>query len=106
MVADRASRFAFAYAPKSNDSRGLEPFETSSRSAVPLSITTDARGKFTADTATHLCQWVDAQLYHGPSDRPRGQAAVTRMGKWHHDLLQEVGNCWEASPYVVARREE
>ena len=57
-MVDRASRFLFAYASKSNDSRGVarKPLDTLSRPAMPLLIASDARGEFMAEMVTCFCQ--------------------------------------------------
>ena len=61
---------------------------------VPMSIRSGARGEFTANVVAHLCKWLRVSLDHGPSDHPRSQDAVERMGGWPHEVMAELCKGW------------
>lgn len=83
VVVDRASRFVFAYVSKFKDSMDVArtPLETSPRSGVPLSTTSDKGGETVDGGVTPLYRWVGVQLNDGLVDRPRDQAAAEKMKK-------------------------
>ena len=106
VVADRASRFVFAYPLESKDSVGVTRnlLELLLTFGVPLLIRSDAGGEFTTKVVAHLCHWLRVQLDHGLADHPRSQVAVERMGGWLQEVLAELCKSWPArwDEYVSA----
>ena len=82
VIVDRASRLLFAYPLESKDSVAVarKLLKLLLTFGVPISIRSDAGEEFTAKVVAHLCKWMRVSLNHGPSDHPRSQGAVERMG--------------------------
>ena len=88
VVADRTSRFVFAYPLESKDSLGvvMKFLELLLTFDVPLSMKSDAGGEFTAKVVPQLCQRLKVQLDHGP----RRQGAADIKGGWFQIMLAEL----------------
>ena len=90
---DRASKFLFAY-PLPNKiaenvaKKLLESF------GIPLSLRSDPGTEFTAEVVQHLCKWPNVTVDYGPTDNPRAQGAVERLGGWIHETLVELCKSW------------
>jgi len=96
VVVDRASKFLFAYPLPSKDAVGVSRklLELLLTFGVPLSIRSDAGGEFTAQVVKHLCQWLRVSIDYGPSNHPRAQGAVERVGGWLQEVLSELCKSW------------
>ena len=57
---------------------------------VPLSVRSDAGEEFTAQVVKHLCQWLRVSIEYGPTNHPRAQAAVERVGGCLQEILLEL----------------
>ena len=96
LVVDRASKFPFGF-PLANKQainvarKLLDLFLTF---GVPLCISCDGGREFTADVVKHVCRWTQADIRFGPSDHPRGQGAVERLGGWLQEMLSELCKSW------------
>lgn len=96
LVVDRASKFPFGF-PLANKQainvarKLLDLFLTL---GVPLCISCDGGREFTADVVKHVCRWTQADIRFGPSDHPRGQGAVERLGGWLQEMLSELCKSW------------
>ena len=42
----------------------------------------------------HLCQWLKVSIDYGPSNHPRAQGAVERVGGWLQEVLSELCKSW------------
>ena len=72
VVADRASKFVFAYPLSSKDAVGVSRklLEVLLTFVVPLWIRSDARGEFTVQVVEHLCQWLRVSIDYCSAGMP------------------------------------
>ena len=42
----------------------------------------------------HLCQWLRVSIDYGPTNHPRAQGAVERVGGWLQEVLSELSKSW------------
>ena len=96
VVVDRASKFLFADPLPSKNAVGVsrELLELLLTFGAPLSIRSDARGKFTAQAVKHVCQWLRVSIDYGPANHPRAQGAIERVGGWLQEVLSELCKSW------------
>ena len=81
-MVDRASKFLFACPLPSKDAVGVicKRLELLLTFEMPLSIRSDAWGEFTVQMVNFLCQWLRVSIDCGPTNHPRAQGAVERVG--------------------------
>ena len=96
VVVDRTSKFLFAYPLPSKDATGVNRklLEVLLTFGVPLSIRSDAGGKFTSQVVKHFWQWLKASVDYGPANHPRAQGAIERVRGWHQEVLSELCKSW------------
>ena len=96
LVVDRASKFPFGFPLETKQAVGVARVltELCLTFGVPRVIRCDAGEEFGAEVVTHLCRWLHADIVFGPSDHPRGQGAVERLGGWLQELLAELCRSW------------
>jgi len=96
VVVDRATKFLLAYPLPSKGSLGVSQklLELLLLFGLPLSIRCDAGGEFTAEVIQHLLRWLKVSLDIGPSNHPRAQGAVERLGGWLQGTLSELCVSW------------
>lgn len=96
LVVDRASGFPFGFPLPSKQAVGVARIlvEQCLTFGVPRMITCDGGSEFRADVVTHLCRWLKADIAFGPTDHPRGQGSVERLGGWLQELLAILCNSW------------
>ena len=92
IVVDRASKFLFAYPllNKTAENEAKKILELLLTSGIPLSLRSDPGTGFTAEVAQHLCKYLNVTIDYGPTDHPRAQGAVERLGGWIHETLVEL----------------
>ena len=92
LVVDRASKFRFAYPlPNKNAENVAKKLpELLLTFGIPLSLRSDPGPEFTAEVVKHLCKWLNVTIDYGPTDHPRAQGAVERLGGWIHETLKEL----------------
>ena len=47
---------------------------------IPLSLRSDPGTEFIAEVVQHLWKWLNVTIDYGPTDHPRAQGAVERLG--------------------------
>ena len=79
---DRASKIMLAYPlpNKAADDVPKKLLELLSTFGIPLSLRSDPGTEFTAEVVQHLCKWLNVTIDYGPTDHPRAQGAVERLG--------------------------
>ena len=89
---DRASKFLFAYPlpNKTAENAAKKLLELLLTFGIPLSLRSDLGTEFTAEVVQHLCKWLNVTIDYGPTDYPRAQGAVERLGGWIHETLVEL----------------
>ena len=92
VVVDRASKFRFAYPlpNKTAENVAKKRLELLLTSGIPLSLRSDPGTEFTAEVVKHVCKWLNVTIDYGPTDHPRAQGAVERLGGWIHEILMEL----------------
>ena len=82
IVVDRASKFLFACLLPSKTVQNVAKklLELLLRFGIPLSLRSDLGTEFTAKLVQHLCKWLNVTIDYAPSDHPRAQGAVERLG--------------------------
>ena len=96
VAVDRASKFLFAY-PLSNktaENVAKKLLELLQTFGIPPSLRSDPGKELTADVVQHLFTWLNVTIDYGPSDHPRTQGAVERLGGWIHEALVELCKNW------------
>ena len=96
VIVNRASKFLFTYPlPNKTAENAVKKFlELLLTFGMPLSPRSDPGTEFTAEIVQHLCKWLNVTIDHGPTDHPRAQGAVERLGGWIHEILVELPKCW------------
>ena len=61
---------------------------------LPLSVRCDPGGDFVTDVMEHFCRWLRVSLDHGPTNHPRAQGAVERLGGWPQEALTQLCHSW------------
>ena len=92
VVVERISKFLFAYPlpNKTAENVAKKLFELLLAFGIPPSLHSDPGTEFTADFVLHLYKWLNATIDYGPSDHPRAQGAVERLGRWIYETLMEL----------------
>ena len=92
VVVDRASKVRFAYPlfNKNADNVVKKLLELLLTFGIPLSLRSDPGTEFNAVVVNHLCKWLNVTIDYGPTDHPRAQGAVERLGGWIHEILMEL----------------
>ena len=92
VIVNRASRFLFTYPlpNKTVENVAKKLREVLSTFGIPLSLRSDPGTDFTAEVVKHLCKWLNVTLDYGPTEHPRAQGAVERLGGWIHEILVEL----------------
>ena len=89
VVVDRANKFLLAYPlpNKTTENVAKKLLELLLTFGIPLSLRSDPGTRrsdpgtrFTADVVQHLCKWLNVTIDYGPSDHPKAQGAVKRLG--------------------------
>ena len=96
VIVDRASKFLFAYrlpnkTAENMDKKHLKLLLTF---GIPLSLPSNPGTEFSVEVVQHLCTWLNVTIDYGPSDHPRAQGAVERLGAWIHKTLVEPWKNW------------
>ena len=96
VVVDRASKFLFAYPLPNKKAEGVarKLLELLLTFGIPLSLRSDPGTEFTAEVVQHLCKWLNVAIDYGPTDHPRAQGSVERLGGWIHETLTELCKSW------------
>ena len=92
VVVNRASKFLFAYPllNKAAENVAKKLLKLLLTFGIPLSLRSDPGTEFTAEVVEHLCKWLNVTIDYGPTDHPRTQGAVERLGEWIHETLMEL----------------
>ena len=82
MVVHRASKFLTAFPLPTKEAIGVSRKLLGLLLTVglPLSILRNPGGEFVADVMQDLCQWLRVSLDDGPTNYPRAQGVVERLG--------------------------
>ena len=78
----RSEEFLFAY-PLPNkiaENVAKKLLELLLTFGIPLSLRSDSGTEFAAEVVQHLCKWLHVTIDYGPTDHPRAQGAVERLG--------------------------
>ena len=96
VVVDRANKFRFTYPlpNKTAENVAKKLFEMLLTFGIPLSLRSDPGTRFTAEAVQHLCMWLNVTIDYGPSDHPKAQGAVKRLGGWIHETLVKLCKNW------------
>ena len=91
VIVDIVSKFLFAYPfpNKTAENVAKKLLELLLTFGIPLSLRSDPGTEFTAVVVQHLCKWPNVTVDYGPTDHPRAQGAVERLGGWIHESLME-----------------
>ena len=92
VVVERVSKFLFAYPlpNKTAENVAKKRFELLLAFEIPPSLRSDPGTEFTADFVLHLYKWLNATIDYGPSDHPRAEGVVERLGRWVYETLMEL----------------
>ena len=82
VIVDRDSKFLFAYPLPNKSAEGVAKklLELLLTFGIPLSLRSYPGTEFTAEVVQHLCKWLNVAIDYGPTDHPRAQGAVERLG--------------------------
>ena len=82
VIVDRPSKFLFTYPLpiKTAENVAKKLLELLLTFGIPLSLRSDPDTEFTAEVVQHLCKWLNVTIDYGPTDHPRAQGAVERLG--------------------------
>ena len=96
VVVDRATKFLSAFPLPTKEALGVSRklFELLLLFGLPLSIRCDPGSENTAEVMDHLCRWLKVSLDYGPTNHPRAQGSVERLGGWLHEVLSELCTAW------------
>lgn len=96
VVVDRATKFLSASPLPTKGTLGVSRklLELILIFGLPLSIRCDPGGENTSEIMEHLCRWLKVSLDFGPTNHPRGQGTVERMGAVLSQLLSELCQAW------------
>ena len=96
LIVDRASKFLFAFPTPTKEAAPVSRIMLNLclTFGIPKAIRSDKGGEFAATVVSDLCRWLRVSLDYGPTDHPRGQGAVERVGAWMHDTLSELCKSW------------
>ena len=92
VVVDRASKFVSAFPLPAKDAIGVSRklLDLLLVFGLPRSIRSDPGGEFVSEVMKHLCRWLHVSLDHGPTNHPRAQGAVERLGGWLQEALTQL----------------
>ena len=92
----RISKFLFAYPlpNKTVENVAKKLLELLLTFGIPLSLRGNPGTDFTAEAAQYLCKWLNMTIDNGPTDHPRAQGAVERLGGRIHETLVELCKNW------------
>ena len=95
---DRATKFMFAYPPPNKTAKNVAKklLELLVTFGIPLSLRSDPGTEFTAEVVQHFCKWLNMTIDYGPTDHPRAQGAVERLGG------RSVEPSWNLQELVLA----
>ena len=81
-IVDRASKFLFAYPQlnKTAENVAKKLLKLLLTFGIPLSLRSDPGMEFTAEVIQHLCKWLNVTTDYDPTDHPRAQGTVDRLG--------------------------
>ena len=96
VIVDRASKFLFAYTLLNNTAENVAKklLKRLLTFGIPLSLRSDPGMEFTAEVVQHLCKWFNVTFDYGPTDHPRAQGAVKRLGGWIPKIFVELCKSW------------
>ena len=96
VIVDRASKFLFAcpLANKTAKNVAKKLLELLLTFGISLSLRSDPGTEFTAEVVQHFCKWLNVTIDYGPTDHPRAQGAVERLGGWIQETLAEPCKTW------------
>ena len=82
VIVDRTSKLLFAYPlpNKTAENVAKKLRELLSTCGIPLSLRSDPGTEFTAEVVQHLYKWLNVTIDYGPTDHPRAEGAVERLG--------------------------
>ena len=82
IVVDNASKFLFAYSRPNKTAENVAEtlLELLLTFGTPLSLHVVPGMEFTAEVVQHLCKWLNLTIEYAPSDHPKAQGAVERLG--------------------------
>ena len=98
LAIDGTSKFAFAFPLKTKEAEGiaLKLLELVTLFGIPRSIRSDQGSEFKAEAVSHLCRWLKVPIDYGPTDHPRAQGTVERLGGWLQGVLAELCSKWSS----------
>ena len=81
-IVDRVSKLLFVYPlpNKTAENVAKKLLELLLIFEIPLSLRSGPGTEFTVEVVQHLCKWLSVTIDYGPSDHPRAQGAVERLG--------------------------
>ena len=93
---DRASKFFFAFPLPNKSAEGVAKklLELLLTFGIPLPLRSDPGTEFTAEVVQHLCKWLNVAIDYGPTDHPRAQGALERLGGGIHETLVDLCKSW------------
>ena len=96
LVANRSSKLPFGFPLETKQALGVARglTELCLTFSVPRVIHCDGGKDFGAEVLTHERRWLHAGIVLEPTNRPRGQGSVERLGSWLQDLLSELCRWW------------
>ena len=96
VIVDRGRKFLFAYPLPNNTAENIAKklLELLLKFGIPLSLRSNPGTEFTAEVVQHRCKWFNVAIDYGPTDHPRAQEAVERLGGWIHETLVELCKNW------------
>ena len=92
VVVDRCTKFLFDYPRPSKTAENVSKklLELILTFGIPLSLRNDPGTKVTANVVQHLYKWLNVTIDYSPSDHPRAQRAVEKLGEWIRETLVEL----------------
>ena len=96
IVVNRVRNFLFACPLPSKAAENLAKrlLELLLTFRIPLSLRSDAGTEFTVEDVQLPCKWLNATMDDGPSDHPRAQGAVEKLGDLIHETLVKPFKTW------------
>ena len=95
-IVDIASKLLLAYPlpNKTAENVAKKLLELLLTFGMPPSLRSDPGTKFIAEVVQHLSKWLNVTIDSGPTDHPRAQGAVERLGGWIYETLVEFCKSW------------
>ena len=95
VIVDRASKilFIFSLPNRTAENVAKKILELLLTFGTPLSLRSDPGTEFTAEVVQHLFKWLNVTIDYGPTDHPKAQGAVERLGGWIYETLVKLCKC-------------